>query len=565
LCIENGSLFSIVTVFFADLTFFLHESDKYIVGIDHLRKPFLWYHPHSVPSCDTARIFDTNVVACLIPTFEYSLQPEWDFSISNQVTLQKLHDKHFTHLCTDYGMAIRKKWEIRYLYEYELFARRAHKPELKALDRIDEKSMVDSDNLCVATFSRATQVADNPSVSFTAESSKPTNLDLLFEDLKRRIGPNAHFLEPNTSQMHFTWAQLQKFKSPKLKQNTPFKLHAFMKTCDIETSANMNLRIQLVRLIVTSSAIVLCGIPVQAIEFEENRAKLLRDLHQEHEQDLDLMDYSKTKKWVPTVHCSIVRFSPLTELATIQEIRKEYDRRVEDFGSIELKNRLSAYCTITMKPLDVWRASQNFFQAWHKKRAWSFIVITPGSLQTPNFLPEILQSIVDQNLTFYQIILCTDNTSVADMQNFKGLLLSAVANKPNVKFESYRISHTEYDVAVTSSAGYQQFIEYSSPDNEEYDEMKKARLDPTVDLVTEISLVLINVQTPKKAHITLKKNLAAQIAKYDNLCLTHDYIKLSPNWCASFSFTPDKESQNTKPDLSCGNYEIPKSVKGKKR
>lgn len=40
--------------------------------------------------------------------------------------------------------------------------------------------------------------------------------------------------------------------------------------------------------------------------------------------------------------------------------------------------------------------------------------------------------------------------------------------------------------------------------------------------------------------ITGKKNLAVRLAQYENICLMHDYVKLTPGWLAGFqSFTDD--------------------------
>lgn len=51
---------------------------------------------------------------------------------------------------------------------------------------------------------------------------------------------------------------------------------------------------------------------------------------------------------------------------------------------------------------------------------------------------------------------------------------------------------------------------------------------------------VIHCETKKKAWITRKKNLIAQHAQYDNLCLLHDYIWLGAGWYKSYqNFTCD--------------------------
>jgi hypothetical protein len=47
------------------------------------------------------------------------------------------------------------------------------------------------------------------------------------------------------------------------------------------------------------------------------------------------------------------------------------------------------------------------------------------------------------------------------------------------------------------------------------------------------NIVTVFCNTVKDAHITFKKNLASKFAKYENLCILHDYIILANNWYKS--------------------------------
>jgi hypothetical protein len=44
------------------------------------------------------------------------------------------------------------------------------------------------------------------------------------------------------------------------------------------------------------------------------------------------------------------------------------------------------------------------------------------------------------------------------------------------------------------------------------------------------NIITLFCNSIKDAHITFKKNLASRFAKYDNLCILHDYIILADNW-----------------------------------
>ena len=59
--------------------------------------------------------------------------------------------------------------------------------------------------------------------------------------------------------------------------------------------------------------------------------------------------------------------------------------------------------------------------------------------------------------------------------------------------------------------------------------------DPTnpFDVIGD-KMKTIRVKTFKEAQITLKKNIGAHVAKYENLCFMHDYLFLSENWYQSF-------------------------------
>lgn len=44
------------------------------------------------------------------------------------------------------------------------------------------------------------------------------------------------------------------------------------------------------------------------------------------------------------------------------------------------------------------------------------------------------------------------------------------------------------------------------------------------------NLKMLYIDTDKPNHITKKKNEFANVAKYENLCILHDYVSLGDNW-----------------------------------
>lgn len=45
-----------------------------------------------------------------------------------------------------------------------------------------------------------------------------------------------------------------------------------------------------------------------------------------------------------------------------------------------------------------------------------------------------------------------------------------------------------------------------------------------------IPTITIIIDSDKPNHITFKKNIGARSARYENLCILHDYLYLGPNW-----------------------------------
>lgn len=49
------------------------------------------------------------------------------------------------------------------------------------------------------------------------------------------------------------------------------------------------------------------------------------------------------------------------------------------------------------------------------------------------------------------------------------------------------------------------------------------------------NIITIVAPSNKSKHITYKKNIGARCARYENLCILHDYLFLAPNWYESMS------------------------------